>query len=132
MRLPDWQLRLSKLCAERRNSAFLWGTHDCCLWAADCVLAITGEDPARDIRGTYRGALGAAEVLKAHGGIEALATAALGPAVAVSYAAVGDIVCIEVAGRKSLALCNGATVLATGLDRLECLGLDCAVCAWKV
>ena len=131
-RLSDWQLRLAKLCHERRLTPFTWGSHDCCLWAADCVLAVTGEDPAKHLRGTYSGALSAAHVLEEHGGVEAIASAALGEPVAVGYATVGDIVCIEVDGRRSLALCNGTTILATGIDRLECLSLDCAVCAWKV
>lgn len=30
-----------------------WGEFDCCLMAADCVLAMTGEDFAADFRGTY-------------------------------------------------------------------------------
>ena len=132
MRLPDWQLRLATLCKERSSAPFKWGAHDCCLWAADCVVAVTGIDPAAKLRGTYSGAISAAHVLEEHGGVEAIATAALGEPVPVGFAAIGDIVCIEVDGRKSLALCNGMAVLATGLDRLECLSLDCAVCAWKV
>lgn len=31
----------------------LWGTHDCCLMPANCVLAMTGEDFAADFRGKY-------------------------------------------------------------------------------
>lgn len=132
MRLQNWQANLAALCAARRDTKFSWGAHDCCLWAADCVKAVTGVDPAASVRGKYNSPLTAVQILEEHGGVEALATAALGQPVAVGFAAVGDIVCIEVDGRRSLALCNGMTVLATGLERLECLSLDCAVCAWKV
>ncbi len=30
---------------------FSWGSHDCCLWACDCVAAMTGVDPAAWFRG---------------------------------------------------------------------------------
>ncbi len=40
-RTPGWPRRLSDLVAERHGAAFAWGSRDCCLWAADAVLALT-------------------------------------------------------------------------------------------
>jgi hypothetical protein len=62
-RIIDWKQHLTTLINERRTAPFQWGTHDCALWAADCVLAITGEDFAKDARGTYESAIGAIKCL---------------------------------------------------------------------
>lgn len=64
IRVHDWHQHLNKLINERRYAPFVWGTHDCALWAADCVNIITGEDFAKDARGTYDTVLGAYKCLK--------------------------------------------------------------------
>ena len=61
-RPPDHDTRQAAdaLIAERRLMPFARGTNDCCMFAADAVLAMTGRDLAADWRGTYsddRGAL---------------------------------------------------------------------------
>ena len=53
MRLPDWQARLSAELAASQARAFDYGAHDCCIFAADCILAVTGRDVAADWRGRY-------------------------------------------------------------------------------
>jgi hypothetical protein len=131
-RVQDWQVRFADICNERKDAKFVWGSHDCCLWAADVVLALTGTDFGKPFRGQYDSALGAARVLEQHGGVEAIATKSLGNPIPTLMAGVGDIVAVEVAGRKSLAVCNGAYLLAPGLTALELLGFDAAVAAWKV
>lgn len=68
-RLPDWPARLSALVAAAHVQPFAWGTHDCCLWAADAVLALTGTDPAAGLRGRYSQVQGAHRLLAAHGGL---------------------------------------------------------------
>jgi len=42
---------------------FEWGTHDCALFAAACVAAMTGMDFAETYRGKYNSARGAATAL---------------------------------------------------------------------
>lgn len=133
MRLHDWQLRYAKECNKWRDAPFKWGEHDCCLWAANIVLALTGQDFANDLRFSYDSALGAAKVLERLGGVEAIATAALGEPVPVLMAGVGDIVCIDQEGRRSLAVCNGTNVLAVAAaGGLAVLPLTDAVLLWKV
>lgn len=131
-RLPDWQARFAELCEERRSTPFAWGSHDCCLWAADCVQAITGNDFAASYRGRYDDAKGAAELLVHAGGVGAIASAALGAPVPVSRATVGDVVLVQQEGRKALAACNGSAALATGPHGLVSIGMDAALAAWKV
>jgi len=43
---------------------FAWGSFDCALFGADAVLALTGEDPASEYRGTYHTAIGASAALQ--------------------------------------------------------------------
>jgi hypothetical protein len=136
-RLPDWQARWAALCADRQDTPFTWGVHDCCMWAADAVQALQGWDPAQEWRGTYATALGAARLLADHGGVQGFATAALGVPVAPLWATVGDVVLIEQpeapeGQRHLLALCNGASALAAGPHGLLAFGMGAATAAWKV
>ena len=68
VRLPDWHARLNALIAERQAQPFTWGHVDCCLWVADAVQAMTGRDPAADVRAHYSTARGAKSVLRQVGG----------------------------------------------------------------
>ena len=66
-RFNDWEDRLRTYLDRVREERFAWGTHDCALFAADCVKAQTGVDPAEAFRGTYDTARGAAIALREHG-----------------------------------------------------------------
>jgi hypothetical protein len=131
-RLHDWQLRYAAFARERAAMPFAWGANDCCLFAADAVLALTGTDPAEQLRGTYSAALGAARVLEEHGGVAALATAALGPTLPPALAGVGDVVLIETGGREALAICNGTSVIGAGERGTVSYGIGAAKSAWRV
>ena len=131
-RVHGWQRLFSDLVQTRRALPFVWGNHDCCLWAADSTLTLTGTDFAKDLRGTYSTATGAARVLEKLGGVQAIAEAALGPSVPPSYAALGDVVLINSAGRPALAVCGGQAILAVSEQGLEYLPMSEAVFAWKV
>lgn len=66
-RYDDWQARLKKAVAGARSRPFLYGSHDCCLAAADCVKAMTGTDLMVGFRGKYRSAAGAARLMRSDG-----------------------------------------------------------------
>ena len=102
-RLPDWQLRFADLVHERMSAPFVWGRHDCCLWAADVVLALTGLDPAAALRCQYSNERGALRLVSQLGGLPQIASAALGEPRKASYATVGDVLLITHTGRTTLA-----------------------------
>jgi hypothetical protein len=131
-RLPDWQLRLAAYMAQRQAEPFAWGQQDCALFAAGAVLAITGHDPAADLRGSYAGAREALAVVADRGGLEAIATAALGPPINPRRAAVGDVVLVAGAHGALLAVCNGTHALAPGDSGLVPMPMAAALSAWKV
>lgn len=132
MRLQDWQTRYADLCRARMGAPFVWGSHDCCLWAADVVLSLTGVDHAADWRGTYDSAAGGARLVAELGGVREIATRALGAAISPRMAGVGDLVLVEQDGREMLAVCNGVEALAVGPSGLELVGMGAVLAAWRV
>lgn len=120
-RVRDWQSRLQACLAERRALPFAWGSQDCVLFAADCVRACTGEDPAVEIRGSYGDALSAARVLRERGGLTEIADAHLGGEIAPALAQPGDVGIVLNDGRECLAVCTGAMWHAPGATGLVAL-----------
>lgn len=133
MRLRDWQSRLDATVAEHRRMPFEWGRHDCALFAADCVLSITGRDPADDLRGRYMTEAGAARIIKRAGGLESLGDARLGSRCMLLTAQVGDVGLLVQDGREMFAVCAGQHWLAAARDGgLAVLPLTAARLAWRV
>jgi hypothetical protein len=52
-RKDHWQRLFHDFIEARGDQPFAWGTNDCCTFAADAVLAMTGVDLAADYRGQY-------------------------------------------------------------------------------
>ena len=63
-RLNNWEQLLAEFIAKNKNTSFQWGVFDCCLFACDAVLTITGVDMAQDFRGKYTTAKEAYEFVK--------------------------------------------------------------------
>lgn len=63
-RLEDWDRRLARVTEKHLRLAGEWGVSDCLLTAMDAVEAVTGEDPAAKVRGTYSTEQGAAKLLR--------------------------------------------------------------------
>jgi hypothetical protein len=66
-RYDDWPGLLDAFVASRRESPFRWGANDCCLFACDAVLIMTGEDLARGFRDCYATLHGAAKAMRNFG-----------------------------------------------------------------
>lgn len=52
-RKKDWRIRLSRYLSDIRSEPFEYGKHDCALFAAGAIKAITGKDIAKEWRGKY-------------------------------------------------------------------------------
>lgn len=60
-----WDTRdFHQFLQQRKNSPFEWGVHDCALFAADGIEAITGVDIASAFRGKYSDEAGARAAIK--------------------------------------------------------------------
>jgi hypothetical protein len=127
----EWRERFDTLVRERMSTPFAWGTHDCCLWAADCVLAVSGVDPAADLRGTYSSAIEAVRLVDQLGGMEAIAARGGAP-IPPLCAGVGDVGLVTLDDRELLAVCAGDVWLAPGANGLAARPLAEARLAWGV
>ena len=135
-RLPDWRLRFDALITERLRVSFAWGSNDCVLFAADNVLALTGEDLALGLR-THNNALGAARALRRHGGLAALVERALGPSCHATAATQGDVVMVVMgrgrSTRSALGVClNAESAIGPTANGLVQIAMARALCAWRV
>ncbi|MCA3248595.1 MAG: hypothetical protein ING19_05290 [Azospirillum sp.] len=131
-RLPDWPALLARHILEATDRDFAWGSHDCCTFACDGVLVLTGRDPMFPARGLYRDEKRAAVILRAIGGgglpeaADVLMDAFAAPRVHPAFAQRGDLVLINapVLPAENLRAQNG---LAGGVLRAEnkdwCMGL---------
>jgi hypothetical protein len=93
-RYNDWEDRLRTYLDRVRDDTFAWGTHDCALFAASCINAMCGVDPAAAFRATYTDPRGAALALREHGQGTLLRTVTnwLGEPSCIHHAKRGDIV----------------------------------------
>jgi hypothetical protein len=131
MRRADWQSRLAELVAARMDAPFAWGSNDCCLFAADAVLAVTGTDPAADLRGAYTDERGALRVLARLGGVAGIAEARAGAEIVPALARPGDIV-LGAIDRECLGVCTGLHWHAPSAAGLVCAPMSAALRAWRV
>ena len=64
-RVQHWATRaFHDFLLARANEPFAWGSHDCALFAADGIQALTGVDIAADFRGKYSDEAGAIAAIK--------------------------------------------------------------------
>ena len=131
-KLHDWQIRFEAFISERRARPFVWGSNDCATFAADCIKAITGVDPAPTGLRQHRTEKQALRSLQRHGGLTGIATAAMGQPVPASQAGIGDVVLSKSGNRPMLSICNGSTVFAPGANGIISLALDTGSICWRV
>lgn len=120
LRTAGWEQRLWAVTAAAVETPHAWGTHDCALFVADCIEAMTGFDLAADWRGSYSTETEAMAII-ADAGAETLGDfAALHlPEVPLHQTRRGDIVlCTVPGGADFLALVDRHTALAPGADGL--------------
>lgn len=132
-RLPDWPTRFAIAIESARNKPFEWGTNDCCMFAANVVLAITGVDPAQEVRGTYDSAITAATVIGRQGGLENAISAVLGAPIDVRMAKRGDVIIYRPRDDwPSAMICTGIAMVGPGETGMVTLPVRMGDKAWAV
>lgn len=114
---------------------FAWGDHDCALFAAGAVAAMTGQDFGAPYRGKYKTMRGGLRLLKRKGLADHAALAAsLFEEVHPSRAQVGDIAAVEEDGHVALGIVQGPRiyVLRPGAAGIGTVGLLDAKRAFRV
>ncbi|GHS80344.1 hypothetical protein PAGU2196_11780 [Pseudomonas sp. PAGU 2196] len=131
MRYRDWTTRLSEVIKAAIERPFSWGEFDCCLFAADCAVAVCGTDPAEAYRGTYKTEVGAKRALKKrHGSLEAAWDACFAR-VAPAFIQRGDVAMYEAPGGRSMAVYWANEFWATTDDGVGPVVCD-PLAVWRV
>ncbi|MDP2738703.1 MAG: hypothetical protein Q8O82_08385 [Pseudorhodobacter sp.] len=111
MRLPDWQPRLLAFIASSVARPFVYGQHDCALFAAGAVQAMCGVDLAAAWRGHYATRLGGIRALRRAGFRDHIDVAARQFAeVAAAAARVGDLAVVAGDDGPALGLVQGPMI----------------------
>ena len=131
MKHPDWHNRLIAVIRAAEERPFLWGEHDCCLFAADCAEAMTGDNFADGWRGTYDSETGAKKALLRGGGSLETVLAKYLDEVPVKMAQRGDIAVVDNADTRCAGVIYGGAVWVPGEEGLICLRIK-PLSAWRV
>lgn len=138
-RAENWPKRLNDAVDAARSKPFEWGTHDCCLMAADMIYAITADDPAASFRGTYSTEAEAAELIASHGSLKKLVQSIATPRGWIStkpaLARRGDLVMFTspVTNQPALGICLGRdSVFPSASGGLGFVNTTECSAAWRV
>ena len=132
-RLINWQARLVTYMADCRALPFQIGSHDCALFAAGAVAAMTGHDPAAEWRGRYTTHRGGLRVLRRAGfwdHIEVVATQF--PEILRIEALPGDLAAINTIDGPALGVVQGAAIYVLRPDGLGLVPRNAATRAFRV
>lgn len=134
IRTEGWEQRLWAVTAAAVETPHVWGAHDCALFAADCIAAMTGVDLAEGWRGTYDTEAGALRIIAEAGAGSLGDFAALHlPEIEPGLATRGDVVtCAHPDGGDFLAVVERHVCLSPGPVRLLQVPRGQAVRAFKV
>lgn len=111
MRRADWKPRLALYLSQVVRKGFAPGAHDCALFAAGAVEAMTGIDIAAPFRGRYRTIRGGIRILRAAGHADHIALARVHFAeVHKSRATPGDLAILPTEDGMALGVVHGEMV----------------------
>ena len=128
----DWRSRLLRYASDAARRPFAYGRHDCALFAAGAVAAMTGEDPAAAWRGRYTTFRGGLRVIRKSGHTDHIAAAAAWFAeIPPAFAQVGDLAVVPGDAGPALGVVAGAHVWVLRPDGLGTVPLTDAVRAFR-
>lgn len=125
--LPE---KLHSFIESRRQTPFAWGTNDCCMFAADWLLELTGVDHATKYRGKYEDEKGAARIIKKAGGMRAFASSLKEKPVGLAQR--GNIVLALMDERETYGVVDFGVWCAPGPDGLVFRPIREAIAAFEV
>lgn len=134
-RYESWAHRLLNYLATVTREPFEWGTHDCVTFCADCIKAITGDDPIQGIRGTWSTQRTAFKAMMEYGGtvdLSELCEKVGLTKIEVGRAQRGDIVVCRGEFGDYLSVVVGHTAVGPATDGLRHTPLKFATSAFRV
>lgn len=132
-RLNSWHINLMQYLGQAARRPFAPGVHDCALFAAGAVEAMTGVDIAAEFRGRYHTVKGGQRRLRRAGYADQVAMAAAHfEEIPVAFASPGDIAVLQTPEGLALGIVQGAAVYAVASNGLGAHDLLKAIRAFKV
>lgn len=129
----DWRTRLIAYMHDTVRRPFEEGVHDCALFAAGAVEAMTGEDYAAPYRGRYSTTLGGLRILRKDGFEDHVALAASHcEEIPPAFACPGDLAVIPTDDGPSLGVVQGERVYCLLPNGLGLEPLSSATRAFRV
>lgn len=132
MRAHGWELRLHRYVESVRQRPYAPVAHNCALFAAGAVEAVTGANPQNDLGITLESERDVLEALVRYGGVGGLATAVLGDMRPRLHARRGDVVVKPGEDGDTLGVCMGDHALFLGPDGLQPRALSECLGCWRV
>lgn len=130
-KVAGWPEILAVKIEEWRNRPFDWSTSDCCQFAAEVVLAITGID-YRERFPRYESRQQAELILTKLGGVPALVSSVLGESKHPAFAQRGDVVACDFGDGVAVGICIGVECCAPGPSGLVFRPTSRSVSAWSI
>jgi len=142
-RTDHWATReLNTHLEDTASTPFEWGTHDCALFAANAIEAMTGVDIASDFRGQYTDEASAMEAIQSITGGTTVEDAAAYCAAKHGLVELehplmaqrGDLVVLEDSGRiiAGIVHLTGRHIVAAGEHGLKRIPITSVKRAWRV
>lgn len=132
-RKSDWAELLIAEINKAQKTPFKWGEHDCALFVADVILAMTDVDLAADLRGTYSTYKGSLKVIKKAGfkTIQDIVDSKL-ENIEINQSIRGDVICVRTANGPALAINAGLTAAAASTYGIESYHRSAWLKAWSI
>lgn len=137
MKTEGWESRLAKYFDEMRDKPFKRGSHDCALFAGNCVDIMTETDTTSEFRQPYKTLKEALKMLKEMGyeDLSAIANKKLGePLSNPAYAQRGDCVLIQIDDQQALGIVDlsGRKAITIGKEGFIYFGMENWVKVWAL
>ena len=132
---PGWQQRMHEQLEAVRKHPFVWGQHDCAFFAAQVIDRMCGTTLFAQLRidlGWRDAASAARMVAAAEGGMTGLVSGYLGEPVPRNLCREGDVMEVEIGGRRSLGIHEGHAVVAVSEEGRAIVPLQHAVHGWRL
>jgi hypothetical protein len=115
LRHPQWEQRLHAVVEANLDRPYAWGQHDCLIFPANVVKAVTGKDHARGHRGKYNSLATAYRHLQEMGFTSPAALLdSLFERKPVGFAQRGDLVLCKTESGDNPGVCMGDFALVVG------------------
>lgn len=133
-KIPSWAERLTFYVMENQFKPYVWGQHDCVLFAMNGIWVTTGVDPIPEYRvSLWKSEAEARAMLEAEGGLITAMDKRFKRRPNTQTFWRGDPVLVyDKDGLPSLALCTGRSCAAPGEEEVLYMPMKDAVIVWAV